>query len=85
MALNEYVHNLPEGHSKEVVTEGNRESLEELLRHLSQGSLGSVVQQVGAKVGANWTESSGEHQGFPVVYVYRMPVDEPWNDISWTV
>ena len=78
MALNEYVHNLPEDHSIEMVAEGNRESLDELLGHLSQGSLGSAVQQVGA----NWTEYSGAHQGFPVVYVYRMPVDEPWNDIS---
>ena len=79
LALKGYVHNLPKGHSVEVVAEGSRESLEELLRHLNQGPAGSVVQQVDA----SWTECTGAYQDFRVVY--RMPVDGPWNNISWAV
>ena len=79
LALKGYVHNLPEGHSVEVVAEGKRKSLEELLRHLNEGSPGSAVQQVDAC----WTESSGSYRDFRVVY--RMPVDGPWNNISWAV
>ena len=79
LALSGYVHNVPEGHSVEVVAEGNREDLEELLRHLNQGPPGSVVQQVDA----SWTEPSGAYKDFRVGY--RMPVDGPWNNISWAV
>ena len=79
LALKGYVYNLPEGQSVEVVAEGDREGLEELLQHLNQGPIGSVVQQVDA----SWTESSGAYEDFRVVY--RMPVDGPWNNISWVV
>ena len=79
LALKGYVYNLPKGHSVEVVAEGNRESLEELLRHLNEGPPGSAVQQVDA----SWTEPSGAYQDFRVVY--SMPVDGPWNNISWAV
>lgn len=79
LGLKGYVYNMPEGHSVEVVAEGGRESLEELLRHLSQGPPDSAVQQVDVR----WTESSGAYQDFRVVY--RMPVDGPGNNISWAV
>ena len=79
LALTGYVYNLPEGGSVEVVAEGDRESLEELLRHLNKGPVGSAVQQVDA----SWTEPTGAFQDFRVVY--RMPVDAPWNNISWAV
>ena len=79
LALKSYVHNRPEGRSVEVVAEGNREGLEELLIHLNQGPAGSVVH----RVDASWTETSGAYQDFRVVY--RTPVDGPWNNINWVV
>ena len=79
LALKGYVYNLPGGGSVEVVAEGDRKGLEELFDHLNQGPTGSVVQQVDV----SWTESSVDYEDFRVVY--RMPVDGPWNNISWAV
>ena len=79
LGLKGYVRNLPKGHSVEVVAEGEREGLEVLLGHLKQGPPGADVQEVDV----HWTEASGVYQDFRVVY--RMPVEGPWNNISWAV
>ena len=79
LSLKGYVYNLPKGHSVEVVAEGEREGLEQLLGHLKQGPPGADVQEVDVR----WTEASGVYQDFRVVY--RMPVEGPWNNISWAV
>ena len=79
LGLKGYVRNLPEVHSIEVVAEGEREGLEELLGHLNQGPPGADVQEVDVR----WTEASGRYEDFRVVY--RMPVEGPWNNISWAV
>ena len=79
LGLKGYVRNLPESRFVEVVAEGEREGLEELLGHLNQGPPGSDVQDVDVR----WTEASGGYGDFRVVY--RMPVDGPWNNISWAV
>ena len=79
LGLKGYVRNLPEGYSVEVVAEGEREGLEELLGRLNQGPPGADVPWVDGR----WTGSSGAYKDFRIVY--RMPVDGPWNNISWAV
>jgi acylphosphatase len=76
LGLKGYVRNLPEGRSVEVVAEGEREGLEELMGHLDQGPPGADVQGVDVR----WTEASGRYEDFRIVY--RIPVERPRNSIS---
>ena len=62
LGLSGYVRNLyPEG-TVEVKAEGQREQLEQLLRHLEQGPLGAWVE----RVEANWSEYSGAYSRFEI-------------------
>ncbi|MDP6495129.1 MAG: acylphosphatase [Dehalococcoidia bacterium] len=79
LGLKGYVRNLPEGNAVEVVAEGERESLDELLGHINQGPPGAKVQEFDI----NWAEASGGYDDFRVAY--RLPVDSPENNIRWTV
>lgn len=79
LALKGYVRNLPEGYLVEVVAEGGREGLEELLRHLHQGPPGADVK----RVDVFWVEGSGCYKDFQVVH--RMPENGFWNDTEGTV
>ena len=63
LGLKGYVRNLPQGHSVEVVAEGDRAGLEALLGHLDQGPPGADVQEVDVR----WTESSGRYEDFRIV------------------
>ena len=72
-----YAYNMPDGLSVEVVAEGGREGLEVLLDGVRQGPSGAVVQDVDV----DWSEATGEFKDFRIVY--RMPVDSPWNNVSW--
>lgn len=72
-----YAYNMPDGRSVEVVAEGGREGLEELLGSVSEGPTGAVVEEVGV----DWLEATGEFRDFRIVYT--MPVDSPSNNVSW--
>ena len=77
LGLTGYAYNMPDGRSVEVVAEGERDGLETLLGSVRQGPSGADVQNV--EVG--WSEASGEFPDFRIVY--RMPVNGPWNNVSW--
>lgn len=72
-----YAYNMPDGRSVEVVAEGGRDGLEELLGSVREGPSGAVVQDVDV----DWSEATGEFKDFRIVY--RMPVDSPSNNVSW--
>ena len=72
-----YAYNTPDGRSVEVVAEGGREGLEELLGSVREGPTGAVVEDVAV----NWSEATGEFRDFRIVYT--MPVDSPSNNVSW--
>lgn len=55
-----YVRNLPDGRSVEVVAEGPRETLEQLVEYLHEGPSQSRVDGVEAE----WAEGRGEYRGF---------------------
>ena len=59
-----YVRNLDDLSSVEVVAEGEREQLEQLLEYLRQGPRGSRVQEVDAQ----WGEDSGRFTRFGVAF-----------------
>ena len=63
LGLKGYVRNLPGGRSVEVVAEGERAGLEELLVHLNQGTTGADVQEVDV----SWTEASGSYGDFRIL------------------
>ena len=77
LGLTGYAYNMPDGRSVEVVAEGERDGLETLLGNVRQGPSGADVENV--EVG--WSEATGEFSDFRIVY--RMPVDGPWNNVSW--
>ena len=72
-----YAYNMPDGRSVEVVAEGGREGLEELLSSVSEGPTGAVVEDVDV----DWSEATGEFRDFRIVYT--MPVDSPSNNVGW--
>ena len=72
-----YAYNMPDGRSVEVVAEGGRDGLEELLGRVRQGPTGAIVEDVDA----DWSEATGEFKDFRIVY--QMPVDSPSNNVSW--
>ena len=64
LGLSGYVRNLPDGRSLEVVAEGKREVLEQLLEHLQQGPRTARVKAVDVK----WGPASGRYSRFGVAY-----------------
>ncbi len=62
LGLRGYVRNLPDGRSVEVVAEGARPDLEQLLDYLREGPRMSRVDAVDAE----WREATGAYDGFGV-------------------
>lgn len=62
LGLTGYVRNVLLDGTVEVVAEGEREKLEELLRHLHQGPRMARVE----RVDVTWSEFSGDFSGFDV-------------------
>jgi acylphosphatase len=56
------VRNLPDGRSIEVLAEGRRLRLEELLRYLHQGPAAAKVE----KVEVSWGDYSGDFSSFRI-------------------
>src|SRR3990172_8892775 len=65
LAVSGYVRNLPDGRSLEVVAEGSRSELEQLLSYLREGPRLSRVDAVDA----DWGEPTGAYDGFGVGYL----------------
>ncbi len=65
LGLGGYVRNLPDHRSLEVVAEGDRRDLEQLLAYLREGPRGSRVDSVETE----WGERTGDYSGFGVGYV----------------
>ena len=64
LAVSGYVRNLPDGRSLEVVAEGSRSELAQLLSYLREGPRLSRVDAVDA----DWGEPTGAYDGFGVGY-----------------
>jgi acylphosphatase len=64
LGLRGYVRNLPDWHSVEVLAEGKRDDLLQLIEHLRVGPRGAKVE----KVDIDWEEYSGSCQHFRVKY-----------------
>lgn len=64
LGLTGYVRNLPDGRSVEVVAEGPRGELEQLLEHVREGPRMSRVDAVETE----WGEPTGAYDGFGVGY-----------------
>jgi acylphosphatase len=64
LGLRGYVRNLPDWHSVEVLAEGKRDDLLQLIEHLKVGPRGAKVE----KVDIDWEEYSGSCQHFRVKY-----------------
>jgi acylphosphatase len=64
LAVSGYVRNLPDGRSVEVVAEGSRSDLEQLLSYLRDGPRMSRVDAIEA----DWGEPTGAYEGFGVGY-----------------
>lgn len=62
LRLTGYVRNLADGCSVEVVAEGPRPALEQLLEHLHEGPRSACVDVVEAQ----WGEASGGYAGFGI-------------------
>ena len=77
LAVTGYAYNTPDGRSVEVVAEGGRNGLEELLSSVREGPAGADVQEVDV----DWSEATGEFGDFRIVY--RMPLESPENNVSW--
>jgi len=64
LAVSGYVRNLPDGRSLEVVAEGSRSELEQLLSYLREGPRLARVDAVES----DWGEPTGAYDGFGVGY-----------------
>jgi acylphosphatase len=62
LGLRGYVHNLPRGNSVEVVAEGERKQLGELITHLKVGPPAAKVE----KVITDWAEYGGRYSEFKI-------------------
>ncbi len=62
LGLSGYVRNLPDGRSVEVVAEGARPDIEQLLDYLREGPRMSRIDAVDAE----WREATGAYDGFGV-------------------
>ena len=59
-----YVRNLPDGRSVEVIAEGPRESLKQLIEHLREGPRMSRIDAVDLE----WRAPTGEYRGFGTAF-----------------
>jgi acylphosphatase len=59
-----YVRNLPDGRSVEVIAEGPREALEQLIEHLREGPGTSRIDAVDVE----WRVPTGEYQDFGTAF-----------------
>jgi acylphosphatase len=64
LRLNGYVRNLADGRSVEVVAEGERTDLEQLLEYLHEGPGTALVHGVDVE----WGEASGRYQDFGIAF-----------------
>jgi acylphosphatase len=64
LGLTGYVRNLPGGGSVEVVAEGDKAKLEELIAHLKKGPPRAIVE----RIEVNWSLPSGNYSCFSVRY-----------------
>ena len=64
LGLAGYVRNLPGGEAVEVIAEGEREKLEELIDYLKVGPPAAKVE----KVVTNWSEYAGSYPRFSIRY-----------------
>jgi len=64
LGLAGYVRNLPGGEAVEVLAEGERKKLEELISHLKVGPPAASVE----RVVTNWSEYTGSYSGFSIRY-----------------
>jgi acylphosphatase len=64
LGLKGYVRNLPRRDSLEVVVEGERKRLEELLTYLNMGPPAARVE----RLVTNWSEPSGRYTEFSIKY-----------------
>ena len=64
LGLTGYVRNLPGGEAVEVLAEGERKRLEELISHLKVGPPVARVE----RVVANWSEYTGSYSQFSIRY-----------------
>ena len=64
LGLKGYVSNLPRGDSIEVVAEGERSRLEELLTYLNMGPPAARVK----RLVTSWSEPSGRYTEFGIKY-----------------
>jgi len=64
LGLSGYVRNLHDREAVEVVAEGGRKQLEELISHLKVGPPAASVE----RVVADWSEYSGSYSGFSIRY-----------------
>lgn len=62
LGLSGYVRNLPDGHSVEVVAEGDKQAVLEFLNRLKVGPQGAIVKDMNVE----WTEPEGIYQSFEV-------------------
>jgi acylphosphatase len=59
-----YVRNLPDGRSVEVIAEGPRDALEQLIEHLREGPAMSRVDAVEVE----WVAPTGEYKDFGTAF-----------------
>jgi acylphosphatase len=64
LGLTGYVRNLPGGEAVEVLAEGERKRLEELISHLKVGPPAARVE----RVVTNWSEYTGSYSHFSIRY-----------------
>jgi acylphosphatase len=64
LGLTGYVRNLPGGGSVEVVAEGDKAKLEELIARLKKGPPRAIVE----RIEVNWSLPSGNYSRFSVRY-----------------
>jgi len=62
LGLTGYARNLPDGRTVEVVAEGKKHNLEELINQLKVGPPRAMVESVVA----NWSEYSGDYSRFGI-------------------
>ena len=64
LGLTGYVRNLPGGEAVEVLAEGQRKQLQELISYLKVGPPGAIID----KVDANWSQYTGNYSRFSIRY-----------------
>ena len=62
LGLTRWVKNLGDGNTVELVAEGSRRALEELIRRIREGPPRAIVERIDAQ----WAEQTGRHRDFTV-------------------